>query len=72
MADYNEKNQGQQQAGDREGGQTDKQQEAPGRNPDSGKSVSGQQGGDKDKQTEQDRQGGHSTGEPGKKEETRR
>ena len=74
MADYNEKNQGEQQATDREpqGGQKDKQKEAPGRNPDGGQSLGGQQGGDKDKQGGQDRQGGHSTGEPGEKEETRR
>jgi hypothetical protein len=72
MGDYNEKNQGQQQAIDREGGQEDRQQEAPGRNPDGGKSAGGQQGADKDKQGGQDREGGHSTGEPGEKEETRR
>jgi len=61
MADYNEKNQEQQQAGDR--GQKDQQQEASGRNPDGGKST-GQQGGEK--------QGGYSSGEKGDKEETRR
>ena len=72
MADYNEKNQGQQQAGDREpqGGSKDKQQDAPGRNPDGGKSAGGQQGGDK--QGGQDRQGGKSSGETGEREETRR
>lgn len=71
MADYKEKNEGQQGA-DREpqGGQKDQQQGAPGRNPDGGKSAGGQQGGDKE--GGQDRQGGHSTGEPGEKEETRR
>ena len=74
MADYNEKNQGQQQAGDRErqGTQKDQQQEAPGRNPDGGKSAGGQQGGDNDKQGGQDRQGGPSSGETGDREETRR
>jgi hypothetical protein len=74
MGDYNEKNQGQQQATDREGqgGQKDQQQGAPGRNPDGGQSMGGQQGSDKDKQGGQDRQGGRSTGEPGEKEETRR
>ena len=72
MGDYNEKNQGQQQATDREGGQKDQQQGAPGRNPDGGQSLGGQQGGDKDKQGEQDRQGGHSSGDPGEREETRR
>ena len=74
MADYKEKNEGQQQAGDRDlqGGQKDQQQEAPGRNPDSGKSAGGQQG--TDKQTGQDRQGqgGYSSGEKGEREETRR
>ena len=72
MGDYNEKNQGQQQATDREGGQKDQQKGAPGRNPDGGKSAGGQQGGDKDKEGGQDRQGGQSTREPGEKEETRR
>jgi hypothetical protein len=74
MADYNEKNQGQQQATDRErqGGQKDQQQEAPGRNPDGSKSTTGQQGGDQDKQGGQERQGGHGSGEMGEREETRR
>ena len=73
MADYKEKNQGQQQGVDREpqGGQKDKQQEAPGRNPDGGKSAGGQQGAG-DKQGGQDRQGEHSSGETGEREETRR
>ena len=72
MADYNEKHQGQQQAGDRErqGGQKDQQQEAPGRNPDGGKSAGGHQGGEK--QGEQDRQGGYKSPETGDREETRR
>ena len=74
MGDYNEKNQGQQQATDREGqgGHKDQQQGVPGRNPDGGQSMGGQQGGDKDKQGGQDREGGHKSGEPGEKEETRR
>ena len=72
MGDYNEKNQGPQQAADREGGQKDQQQGAPGRNPDGGKSAGGQQGADKDKEGGQDRQGGQGTREPGEKEETRR
>jgi hypothetical protein len=77
MADYKDKqeNQGQQQTAGREsqGGQKDQQQGAPGRNPEGGMSVGGQQGGDKgDKQGGQDRQGGQSTGEPGEREETRR
>ena len=71
MGDYNEKNKGQ-ATEEPQGGPKDKQQEAPGRNPDGGKSAGGQQGGDKDKQGGQDREGGHSTGEPGEKEETRR
>jgi hypothetical protein len=70
MGDYKEKNQG--PATDREGGQKDKQQEAPGRKPDGEKSAGGQPGGDKDKQGGQDRQGGQSSGDPGKREETRR
>ena len=71
MADHKEKNQGQQQAVDREpqGGSKDQQQEAPGRNPDGGKSAGGQQG---DKLTGQDPQGGFSSGEKGDREETRR
>jgi hypothetical protein len=72
MADY-EDNQGQQQDVDREmqGGSKHEQQEAPGRNPDGGKSASGQQGGDKNKQEEPDRQGEYSSGEKGDREETR-
>jgi len=70
MGDYNEKSQGQQQAVDREGGQKDQQQEAPGRNPDGGKSAGGQQRGDK--QGGQDREGGHKSGDMGEREETRR
>ena len=74
MADYKEKDQGQQQDVDREmqGGSKHQQQEAPGRNPDGGKSASGPQGGDKNKQEEPDQQGGYSSGEKGDREETRR
>jgi hypothetical protein len=72
MADYQEKNQGQQQGVDREpqGGQKDQQQGAPGRNPDAGKSAGGQQGGDK--LGGPDREGGHKSGDMGEREETRR
>jgi len=70
MADYNEKNLGQQQqAGDR--GQKDQQQEASGRNPDGGKST-GQQDGEKQGGQDRQGQGGYSSGEKGDKEETRR
>jgi hypothetical protein len=74
MADYKEKDPGQQQDVDREmqGGSKHEQQEAPGRNPDGGKSTSGQQGADKNKQEEPDQQGGYSSGEKGDREETRR
>ena len=66
MADYKEKNEGQQQASGREpqGGSKEQQQEASGRNPDGGKSAGGQQGGEK--------QGGYSSEEKGEREETRR
>ncbi len=59
MADYKGKDQGQQKDVDREmqGGSKHQQQEAPGRNPDGGKSASGQQGGDENKQEEPDQQG---------------
>jgi hypothetical protein len=79
MADYKDKeeNQGQQQVAGREpqGGSKDQQKEAPGRNPDGGQSLGGQQGGDKDKKDKQggqDRQGGYSSEEMGEREETRR
>jgi len=70
MGDYNEKNQGQQQATDREGqgGQKDQQQGAPGRNPDAGKSAGGQG----DKLAGQDREGGHKSRDMDEREETRR